>query len=42
MKKFLSIMLGLTLLVGTATATFASTNEKKEEKKKKKKKKEIR
>ncbi len=42
MKKLLSVMLGLTLLVGTATATFGATNEKKEEKKKKKKKKEIR
>lgn len=40
MKKLLSIMLGLTLLVGTATATFAAQEEKKEEKKKKKKKKE--
>lgn len=42
MKKLMSIMLGLTLLVGTATATFGATNEKKEEKKKKKKKKEVR
>lgn len=42
MKKLLSIMLGLTLLVGSATATFGGTQEKKEgegEKKKKKKKK---
>jgi hypothetical protein len=40
MKKFLSIMLGLTLLTGAATVTFAAQEEKKEEKKKKKKKKE--
>lgn len=38
MKKFLSIMLGLTLLTGAATVTFAAQEEKKEEKKKKKKK----
>ena len=39
MKKLMSIMLGLTLLVGAATVSFGATNEKKEEKKKKKKKK---
>ena len=40
MKKLLSVMLGLTLIIGTATATFAAQEEKKEGKKKGKKKKE--
>lgn len=39
MKKLLSIMLGLTLIIGTATASFAAQEEKKEEGKKKKGKK---
>ncbi len=38
MKKLMSIMLGLTLIIGTATATFAAQEEKKEKKKGKKKK----
>ena len=39
MKKLLSIMLGLTLVIGTATASFAAQEEKKEGGKKKGKKK---
>lgn len=37
MKKLLSIMLGLTLILGTATVSFGAQDEKKEKKKKKKK-----
>ena len=37
MKKFLSIMLGLTLLSGMATLTFAQDDKKGDEKKMKKK-----
>ena len=42
MKKLLSIMLGLTLLVGSATVAFSAQDgeKKSDEKKKKKKKKE--
>lgn len=39
MKKLLSIMLGLTLVLGTVSTTFAQEGEKKEEGKKKKGKK---
>jgi hypothetical protein len=39
MKKLLSIMLGLTLVLGTVSTTFAQEGEKKEEGKKKKSKK---
>ncbi|MBL8218714.1 MAG: hypothetical protein JNL62_05775 [Bryobacterales bacterium] len=39
MKKLLSIMLGLTLVIGAATVSFAAQEEKKEEGKKKKGKK---
>jgi hypothetical protein len=39
MKKLLSIMLGLTLVLGTVSTTFAQEGEKKEEGKKKSKKK---
>ncbi|MCS7024779.1 MAG: hypothetical protein NZV14_08245 [Bryobacteraceae bacterium] len=39
MKKLLSIVLGLTLVLGTVSTTFAQEGEKKEETKKKKGKK---
>lgn len=39
MKKFMTIMLGLTLFVGAATVTFAQDDTKKTEGKKKGKKK---
>ena len=39
MKKLLSIMIGLTLLLSTASPSFATQEEKKEKKKKKKEKK---
>jgi hypothetical protein len=37
MKKFMSIMLGLSLLVGVATVSLAQEGEKKTDEKKKKK-----
>jgi hypothetical protein len=40
MKKFMTLMLGLSLFVGAATVTFAQDTTKKEGKKKGKKKKE--
>lgn len=43
MKKLMSVMLGLTLLMGIATVSFAQDTDKKEGKKKKKEdKKEVR
>lgn len=39
MKKLLSVMLGLTLILGTVSTSFAQEGEKKEEMKKKGKKK---
>ena len=39
MRKFMSLMLGLSLIMGTASFVFAQEPEKKEEKKKKGKKK---
>jgi hypothetical protein len=42
MKKIMSVMLGLSLLLGVATVTFAQDEPKKEGKKKGKKKEEIR
>ena len=38
MKKLMSVMLGLTLLLGVATVSFGQTDDKKTDGKKKKKK----
>lgn len=39
MKKFMSVLLGLSLVIGAATVSFAGDDKKEEKKEKKKKKK---